>query len=890
MTDWRHRLANALVPKPSASARKATTGGVWLNSLQNGITLDRLSNDPQERAATFLRAYNVGWFNKAGRKIAGDIANLKVSVSHEDDDGANEAEVIEPDLFTPWEQLDPIGQFLRLMERPNPAQTGRQLRHTTQVRIDFAGWTHWYMEGAGPAGSGQLPTAIYGISPTRLTPSFAKNGRLIGWVLDADGQGGGTPFPANEILTFTNPGAEDSWAGCGVVEAVYAEVPLSAQMALHTSNVLSTGGRLAGMLWPKDRAVDDAEFTDMQRAWRNVSSDPNAAKRLLLFPEPMEYASGASTPAEIGIPELAALNRDTILTAFPISPYQLGVPMPGGLNSAETRREDRRDYWEGTIHPRVELLEETIQVGMMSLYEAVLGTTYDFDIMEPSLDDAGSLMEKAGALAALTAQGFDEESAIKALQLDNIKFIGKPEPVLPEVPVETGLSVSVNDTSRQDATQTTQNVVKSAPVVTARDKATQSATSAAKGRLEAFFAAQRDRVTENIRKTVPAAPVKRVKDFELKAQPTWWDAEFEDAELRKVMQGVYATVGRAALQEVADTLGRFVYKGATQSIIGDLLTYGGERIADINARTLQALTVELAEGTRRGYSLNQLIDGVPGEAFRGVANITLENGTPAFSDLRAETIARTETMLSYNRATVTGYGEFGVTHLLAYDGDDDDACAQRNGQEFTIEEAGGIDDHPNGTLVWSPVVDKARHEAKPEPDPNIILLAEAIKAIATRDPQTVNITNQPPDVHVASPDVHIAPANITVTPASVEVHPPDVRVEPSNVQVDVHVPEAVAPVVNVAAPDAPVVNVASPTVNVAAPVVNVPEQKAPTVNVTTPTPVVNVKAAEAPVVNIHTPDSLRITEMPARMTTRRVTQRTDKGSIAETVDVEEDIT
>jgi hypothetical protein len=84
---------------------------------------------------------------------------------------------------------------------------------------------------------------------------------------------------------------------------------------------------------------------DALRAWRNVASDPNAGPRLLLFPEPMEYAAGASTPAEIGIPELAALNRDNILTAFPISPYQLGVPMPGGLNSGESASEDRRDYW-----------------------------------------------------------------------------------------------------------------------------------------------------------------------------------------------------------------------------------------------------------------------------------------------------------------------------------------------------------------------------------------------------------------------------------------------------------------------------------------------------------------------------------------------------------------
>lgn len=414
---------------PQAPPTKAVNGGAAAIAWQNDIPLRRISDDPCERAASFLQAYKVGWFYKAESKISGDIGNLDVTVAHEDDTGANETVVVEPDLFTPWERLDPIGQFLRLMERPNPHQTGRQLRQKTQIRIDMAGWSFWYLENAGPIGSGALPTAIYGISPTRLTPSFDKQGRLIGWVLDADGRGGGVPFNEYEILQFANPSADDSWAGVGVVEAVWPEVPLSGQIARHTSDLLSTGGRLAGMLWPKERALDEAEFQDAQRAWRNVSSDANAAKRLLLFPEPMEYAAGASTPAEIGIPELATLNRDNILTAFPISPYQLGVPMPGGLNSAATRIEDRRDYWEGTIGPRVDLLEETVQVGLLSMYEAVLGTTYDFDISIPNLDDAASLTAKADAMDKLVALGFTPKSAIDALGLDALEWVEPPPPV-----------------------------------------------------------------------------------------------------------------------------------------------------------------------------------------------------------------------------------------------------------------------------------------------------------------------------------------------------------------------------------------------------------------------------------------------------------------------------
>jgi hypothetical protein len=75
-----------------------------------------------------------------------------------------------------------------------------------------------------------------------------------------------------------------------------------------------------------------------------------------------------------------------------------------------------------------------------------------------------------------------------------------------------------------------------------------------------------------------------------------------------------------------------------------------------------------------------------------------------WGDARAETIARTETALSYNRAALNGYREFNVRQVTAIDGDTDAECAARNGSTFSLDDAYGIADHPNGTLDWVPVV------------------------------------------------------------------------------------------------------------------------------------------------------------------------------------------
>jgi phage portal protein BeeE len=682
-------------PQPPRTAKAVTALGPWAT----GVPLSLYDREPQKVAAACLRAYKVGWFYKAGKKIADDVAALDWSISDGDvEEGEGETTLQRPALQLPFDSLSPIDQLQRLLERPNPYQTGRQLLRKTQVRLDFAGAAAWYLEGA----TSGLPQAIYGISPARMWPSRANDGTLLGWVMDKDQPSGGVPFDASEILWFSTGNADndDIW-GTSVVEAVYSQVPLTDLIARHTGDVLSLGGRLSGMLWPKGRPLTEDEYVEAQRAWRNVASDPNAARRMLIFPEPMEWAQGAATPQEIGIPELASLNRDEILTAFPISPYRLGVPMPGGLNSGELRKEDRKDYWEGSIHPRADLLEETIQVGLVSLYEDAEGRTFDFEIAEPNMDDAAALKDKADAYKELVSIGLDPKESLTAVGLGHIKWLGLPELIDPQAQAQA------QQESRDAALAQANSEPASIPAKAT--KAREDVAALGKTLLGDFLAAQRDRVVSALKEHLPATKAGRIEAIKAPV-PDWWDREHEDRELAAVLRVIYQDSSRQGLQVVANALERIVPNRAVARVTADLLTHGTERIADINARTLQAITIELAEGTRRGYSVAQLIDGVPSEGFAGVLAVGMENGVGVWGDARAEMIARTETVLSYNRATLDGYKEFRVVQVEAIDGDGDEECAARNGNVYAVDEALEIEDHPNGTLDWIPVVDKAWHD------------------------------------------------------------------------------------------------------------------------------------------------------------------------------------
>jgi phage portal protein BeeE len=685
---------------------KAVTGP-GVQAYARDYPLSSLGNDPQDRCARFLQAYKCGWFYKAESKISGDLATLPWTVSDGDieSDDPRETEIGRPDLDVPIEQLNPIEQFMRLMEKPNPKQTGRQLRQKTFIRRDMAGVAFWYLEAA----SANSPiSAIYGISPTRLWPAYDSRKQLMGWVLDYNSPNP-TPFETWEIVPFSNASAEDDDIfGVGVVEAVYAELPLTTLLTQHSADLLSTGGRLAGMLWPKDRALNEDEFTDAQRAWRNVVSDPASAKRLLLFPEPMEWSAGASTPAEIGIPELATLNMTNILTAFPIAPEILGMPQPSGLNaSGETRRQLYDFYWSDTIGPRASSFDEIIQTNIISRYEALMGQTFRFESELPQLDDASSLLEKAGAWRALFNIGFDPKDIIKAVGLDHIKWNGVPDTLDPAKQAQLQAQAQVakeqpkltagvtDDTAGQSSVQ--QQVVSKAI------KSRETIVDSSLGRVQTFLFEQRDRLSERIRESFPK-PAKLAAREEFIKTPDWWVKSEEDRLLREALFGLYIDASKGSLQVVADALDRIIPNRAVERVVEDIARYGGNRITDINDVTLKALTDELTLGTERGYSIPQLIDGVPEEGYAGVKGASLDNGVPAWSDARAETITRTETALSYNRAALDAYKEFNVANVIAYDGDYDEECAARNGREFTVAEALDIEDHPNGTLDWAPVV------------------------------------------------------------------------------------------------------------------------------------------------------------------------------------------
>ncbi|HYW23660.1 MAG TPA: phage portal protein [Terriglobales bacterium] len=119
----------------------------------------------------------------------------------------------------------------------------------------------------------------------------------------------------------------------------------------------------------------------------------------------------------------------------------------------------------------------------------------------------------------------------------------------------------------------------------------------------------------------------------------------------------------------------------------------GVNIVGITDTTREQVRAELVAGQQQG-------EGIPELAARLRA-------LPAFTQSRAETVARTELGTSQNQAALAAYRASGVVvGVRVLDGEDfDAACAAMDGRVFPLGQEPAALQHPNCTRAWAPITD-----------------------------------------------------------------------------------------------------------------------------------------------------------------------------------------
>lgn len=131
----------------------------------------------------------------------------------------------------------------------------------------------------------------------------------------------------------------------------------------------------------------------------------------------------------------------------------------------------------------------------------------------------------------------------------------------------------------------------------------------------------------------------------------------------------------------------------TEGLDDKLRAHAGELVRNVSETVRTELRTFLTERMAR--------EGSPAEVAEDVRQHFSE-----WAGWKADRLARTESMLAYNAATLDAGEAAGLTHAQALDAavpaNSDPHCIERNGNVYTLAEARkqSLDEHPNGTLAW----------------------------------------------------------------------------------------------------------------------------------------------------------------------------------------------
>lgn len=939
---------------PQRPARKAESG-IGSVMMSTNPPISSLQRTPQRMAADAqLVAIADITIRSAERVIANRVATTDWHLEDAEDRevGTGDGQNSSPAYLA-------VLELLRFPYRPLPGdprtttpRTWNGLSALTCRHMGVTGSAFWYLDQTDALAG--TPLSILYINPSRMTPVLNDAGELTDWVLDHDKVGGGVALGLDRVIHFTLEPPDAGVFPSGLVETALSKVELSRLADRHVTMMLSAGGRLSGVLSPREGFLEDSVYGQLVRDIRTIAEAPDSAKRMLILRGPVDFTATTASPSDLDLVALSTLSRDDKLALWGVPHSILGIPTPGGLGGGLSKDADESIFWQNAVGPRLRSFAETVDAGLLSRYRA-LGVDVELEIEEPTFDDETPAFERAAKARELPltnrerrdligldpfGDARDDEVWLPAGIVAAYPVAGAPRPEGIETyateyedPFEdessyyAGKAVTVPAFVRQNARRgldyleqgfggdglrpatisaarelaagrvSEEKVRKIAPWIArhivdldapansdpsdpgfpgpglvamllwgaggSRREAERTRNWAeretvaltGKARIPGLLsirdeetAAMMDAVGEAIREIVVAAAGKVEKSYDhIVRKPGDGSVYLDENVALDVLRDAMMPVAERLVRRTLDRVDRVLpprplptpvpaKADPLDEVLPALRDRIGLRIKSVPRTLVEEIRKLVVQGIEEGLGaaqLGRLIED------RLAPTDWREPYRREGAQYLAERIARTETTWLQNEAALTGYGLRGVRTVVAIDGDEDDVCAERNGQAYSVEVARTVSDHPNGTLSWDPIVDD-------------VLLAEG-KAAAGLGGAAADVpaAGAPPVVPFANGSMTWAP-QVTL-PAPI---------------INVTVPEAPAPVVNVAAP---IVNVPAPVVNVEAPIVNLPELA----------PVIAVPEAKAATVQ-----DIRIVSMPARSVVQTVV-RDPQGRIIGTETTEE---
>lgn len=552
------------------------------------------------------------------------------------------------------QELERNHPLLRLLRRPHPRFSGRQLRRQLYVDLRLTGNAFPTRLGVGGA------STILRLHPRRVEIRPSPKNFYGEYVYNAAGIV--QVIPAEQVYHVRAPSWQDDpqglW-GAGAIESLHHDLTADRRAAQAAAN-LSKRPRPDIIVTPTEagEALGEKVRDEIGKKLDRLLGDGGT----LVLPSSLKVDLPSWSPRDLEFPAQRQLVREAILAVTGVPPHLVGLPT---ANYAQAR-EQTLSYWE---------LQQAIAADFEDAFFAPLAETFGEDlVIRHDFGGVDALQEarsgRLGRVQQWWAMGADPSAAAKYEGFSDL-----PEALFP------GVDPVVEEPAKEvrRGQPPTGEEARTAAWTGWLEKAHKPAERRLSGTLQTFLAAQAARVAERaaaIEARSLAAPHQR--DLVDTLLSLLWEEAVErlalEAAVRGQLRELLLGAWRASMSSMQLSLpleaGRI--DAATASQVAEL-------ISQVNGATKRTIREIVLEGLSEGVTISDLQRRIQVAA--------------AFSPQRALAVARTEATRSLDGGTQAAYQQAQLAGVMvrkqwlsARDSATRDAHAALDGQTVSVGE------------------------------------------------------------------------------------------------------------------------------------------------------------------------------------------------------------
>lgn len=319
---------------------------------------------------------NVGWCFAANNAIVEPTAAIKFKLMRKKKDGERVEVTSGPDM-----------EILELLDAPNLAHTGEQLRQLHYSYMNFVGESYTYMRGLDGGhfqpGRGKLPAALE-IFPAHLVQFKLGDTYTASTVKYSNNE-----YPITSVVRDLNPDPDQPYFGRSIIKATALTIDTENQMKEWNRGVFARGGRPSMVVQTEEEMSDDVFKRFKKQIDDQFAGTENSHRPIVV------EGKGSVTPYMMSQQDLDFLasrkfSKDEILAMWRVSPGILGM-----LENANRSNLDAVIYLHAYINelPRVRQLARQHTMSWIRQYDPTL----ELDFENPVPEDVEAKLNAAKA-------------------------------------------------------------------------------------------------------------------------------------------------------------------------------------------------------------------------------------------------------------------------------------------------------------------------------------------------------------------------------------------------------------------------------------------------------------------------------------------------------------